>query len=113
LPTHEAGTRGGSGSGGGGSGSGQVVRSRTGRISLVVRPRRVRSGHRVRVRFLARTFAAGLRRPVSGAVIRFAGHRLRTDRHGRASIRIRLRHASRATASKPGLLPAAARIRLR
>ena len=111
LPTHEAGVSSGSGPNGGSGG--KVVKSRTGRISLVVRPRRVPAGRRVRVRFLARTFAAGLRRPVSGAVIHFAGHRLRTDRHGRASIRLRLRHASRATASKPGLLPASGRVRLR
>jgi predicted acyl esterase len=98
LPTHE----------GPGAAGGQVVRSRTGRLRLVARPKRARRGAMVRVRFLARTFAAGRALPVTGATISFAGHRLRTNSRGRASLRIRLRSGHWAVARKNGLLPARA-----
>jgi predicted acyl esterase len=115
LPTHEApGAGGGSGGGRGGSGvSSLVPRSRTGRLRLVVRPHRVRAGHVVRVRFLVRTFAAGLPLPVAGAKIRFAGHRLKTNRRGRASLRIRLRHGQRVVVTRSGLLSASDRVVVR
>jgi hypothetical protein len=109
LPTREAAGAGG-GSGGGGGAGAHVVRSRTGRLRLVVRPHRVRRGARVRVRFLVRTFAAGLPLPVAGATIRFAGHRLKTNRRGRASLRTRLRRGHRAVVVKSGLLPARGRV---
>jgi fermentation-respiration switch protein FrsA (DUF1100 family) len=96
LPTRE----------GAGASSGQVVRSRIGRISLVARPGHARRGSRVRVRFLVRTFPARRPIPVAGARILFAGHRLTTDSHGRASLRIRLRHRHKAIARRSGLLSA-------
>jgi hypothetical protein len=109
LPTREAAGSGGRGGAGGGLG-GQVVRSRTGRLRLVVRPHRVRRGAKVRVRFLVRTFAAGLPLPVAGATIRFAGHRLKTNRRGRASLRTRLRRGHRAVVLKSGMVSASARV---
>src|SRR5919197_5562930 len=107
LPTREAA---GAGAGSGGGGSSLVGRSRTGRLRLVVRPHRVRRGAVVRVRFLVRTFAARLPIPVAGATIRFAGHRLKTNRRGRASLRTRLRRGHRAVVVKTGLLPARGRV---
>jgi len=67
----------------------------------------------VRVRFLVRTFAAGLPLPVAGAKIRFAGHRLKTNRRGRASLRIRLRHGQRVVVTRSGLLSASGRVVVR
>jgi hypothetical protein len=111
LPTHEGPGAGGGSGGRGGSGlSSLVQRSRTGRLRLVVRPHRVRAGRRVRVRFLVRTFAAGLPLPVANATIRFAGHRLHTNRRGRASIRLRLRRGHRAVVTRSGLLSASGRV---
>ncbi len=72
------------------------------RIGLSVTPRRVRADVRVHLRFRATT--AG-RRPVSRALIRFAGHRTRTDRRGRATIVTRLHRPGRrrAVATHRGL----------
>jgi hypothetical protein len=109
LPTRETAGAGGGGGPGGRAGS-QVVRSRTGRLRLVVRPHRVRRGAVVRVRFLVRTFAARLPIPVAGATIRFAGHRLKTNRRGRAALRIRLRRGHRAVVVKTGLVSARGRV---
>jgi hypothetical protein len=114
LPTHESAPSAGSGGGRGGSGvSSLVQRSRTGRLRLVIRPHRVRSGRRVRVRFLVRTFAAGLPLPVANATIRFAGHRLKTNRHGRASLRTRLRRGHRAVVTRSGMVSASGRVVVR
>ena len=54
----------------------------------------------------SRTFPARRPIPVAGARILFAGHRLRTDSHGRASLKIRLRHRHKAIARRSGLLSA-------
>jgi S-formylglutathione hydrolase FrmB len=83
----------------------------TPKLRLVVRPRRVRAGKRVRFRF--RATEAG--RPVRGAVVRFAGKRARTNRRGRARIRIRLhrRGLRRATVSSRGMGSGVARVRVR
>ena len=82
-----------------------------GRIRLSVRPRHARVGRRVRFSF--RATSAG--RPVRGVKVRFAGRRLRTNRHGRARARIVLRHPSlyRAVASLRGMRGARARVRAR
>jgi endoglycosylceramidase len=62
------------------------------RIRLKVRPRRVVAGTLTRFRFRA-TVRRG--RPLRGVLIRFAGHRVRTNRRGRASLRLRLRRTGR------------------
>lgn len=78
--------------------AGQPARSR--QLRLTVSPRRVRAGRRVRFRF--RATLGG--RPARAVVIAFGGRRLRTDRAGRATARVRLprrgrrrAHASRRT----------------
>ncbi|HVS28694.1 MAG TPA: sialidase family protein [Solirubrobacteraceae bacterium] len=90
-------------------------------IALSVRPRRVRAGALRRFRFTARAAvpgATGAGRwrglPIAGASIRFAGHRARTDRRGRARIRVRLTRPGRrrAIARKQGFVPARATVRV-
>ena len=56
------------------------------KIRFVARPRRVRAGRTVRLRFRVAKIA-GCRR---GVTIRFAHRRMRTDGRGRASVRVRL-----------------------
>jgi hypothetical protein len=69
---------------------------------LKISPRRVRSGKRVRYHFrVVGRRPGGKRRRVRGATVRFAGHRVRTNRRGRAAMTVRLR--------KVGLRPALAR----
>jgi acyl-homoserine-lactone acylase len=74
-------------------------------VSLAARPARVRAGRRVRVRFEAQRIVDGRARPVRGALVRFAGLRMRTDRRGVARGTLRLRRAGRyrATASRRGM----------
>jgi hypothetical protein len=97
-----------------GSAAGQVVASGSNRIRLSIRPRRPHAGHRVRLIFYAKITPAGHRIPVRGARIRFAGHTLRTNRHGRATLRIRFKKAGmkKATATRAGLLRGTTRIRV-
>jgi hypothetical protein len=99
-----------SGSKSGGKGSPQT-RS-TSRIRLRARPGKVWAGRRTRVIFTATVLQGRHRVAVRGAIIRFAGHRIRTSRSGRARISVRLRHAGhpRAVASKRGLLTGATRV---
>lgn len=80
---------------------------RAARIKLAVRPRRVVLGRRTRLTFQAKSASA---RCVAGVTIRFAGHRLRTGRDGRAVLTTGLRRAGlrRARATKPGCRPGAA-----
>jgi hypothetical protein len=68
------------------------------RLNLSVRPRVVRAERRT-----VFTFSAA-----QGTLIRFAGKQARTGRKGRATIIATLRHAGvrRATATKPGYVPA-------
>src|SRR4051812_37009324 len=75
------------------------------RLNLSVKPRVVRAGRRT-----AFTFSAA-----GGTLIRFAGKQARTGRTGRATIVARLRRAGvrRATATKPGFVPATATVRVR
>jgi hypothetical protein len=97
-----------------GAAGGQVGAAGARRIKLSVRPRRPHAGHRVRLLFYAKITPAGHRLPVAGARIRFAGHIVTTNRHGRARMRVRFKHAGRkrATATKPGLLKGSARVRV-
>jgi hypothetical protein len=82
------------------------------RIRLRARPGKVWAGRRTRVTFIATVLQGRHRVAVRGAIIRFAGHRIRTSRSGRAQISVRLRHAGhpRAVASKRGLLAGATRL---
>jgi hypothetical protein len=70
------------------------VRART-RYRLRVRPRRAVAGRRTRFRFTATVIVGGHRRPLAGALIRFAGHRIRTNRSGRATVVVRIKHRGR------------------
>jgi uncharacterized protein DUF5995 len=85
-------------------------------IRLTARPRRVRAGGRRRVRFLATTTSRGrdARRPVNGALVRFAGGRARTGADGTVTMRVRLRRAGRrrAQATFGGLRAGSTRIRV-
>jgi hypothetical protein len=83
---------------------GPIVSDRP-RLNLSVKPRVVRAGRR-----RAFTFSAS-----QGALIRFAGKQARTGRSGRATIVARLRRAGvrRATATKPGFVPASVAVRVR
>ena len=62
-----------------------------GRISVKVRPRRVRLGRTTRMRFRVTRVAAGRRFALRGARIRIGGRTVRTDRLGRARVRYRPR----------------------
>jgi hypothetical protein len=81
------------------------------RLRLRVRPRRVRTGHRVRFRFRA---LLG-RRPVRRALVRFAGKRARTNKRGAARITVRLgrKGLRRAIVSRRGMRSGVARVRVR
>jgi endoglycosylceramidase len=84
-------------------------------IKLTVRPGRVRAGRLTRFRFRATVIRGGKRRAVSGARIRFAGHSARTNRRGRAALKLRLGRAGkrRARARHSGLVSGAASVRVR
>jgi hypothetical protein len=81
------------------------------RLRLVVRPRRPRAGHRVRLRFRVRSSA---RRCVSGARVRLGRRTVRTNRRGRATMRVRFHRLGRRRvhATKAGCRTARARIRV-
>jgi len=87
------------------------------------------AGHRARARFSVRarprtagtgritpfSFRVTTRgRPVAGVLVRFAGHRARTGRHGRATFRMRLRRPGRwtAVATKQGFRAAHVTVRV-
>jgi endoglycosylceramidase len=57
------------------------------KLRLTVKPRRVHAGRTAKLRFRVAVGRVAIR----GARIRFAGHSVRTDSRGRASIRVRLR----------------------
>ena len=91
--------------------------ARTGspKIRLTVRPRRVRSGRRTAFEFHV-TFVSGRGKRVAlpGADVRIGGHRGRSDRRGRAQIRLRFSRAGDriAYASKRGYRTGRARVRV-
>jgi endoglycosylceramidase len=84
------------------------------RLRLSVSPRKVRAGERVRLRFFVRAGAGRATRPVQGAVLRIAGARARTDRRGRATVRMRFTRPGRriATATATGFRAARATVRV-
>jgi endoglycosylceramidase len=81
------------------------------RLRVTVSPRRVRAGRRTTFRFRVR---AG-RFAVRGARVRMAGHDARTDRGGRARIRVRMKRRGirRAIAWKRTFRHGATRVRVR
>ena len=101
-----------SGSGGAGKKHGGSKRHRS-RIRLRVSPRRAAAGAHVRFRFQALVKSSNKWVPVSAARIRFAGHRVRTDSAGRASLVVRMPVAGRrrAMAVKSGMRPGKAWVR--
>ena len=84
------------------------------KLRVRVRPRRVRPGRTVRFRFRVTAVVDGLVRRVSGVRIRFAGHRRRTNRRGRASIAVRFRRAGvrRVRVAKKDFRGGVARVRV-
>jgi hypothetical protein len=82
------------------------------RLRLTVKPRRVRAGRRVVLRFRVTRAASGA--GVARARIRFAGFTLITGRGGRATLRMRFRHPARrrAWARKAGFRPARVHVRV-
>jgi hypothetical protein len=83
----------------------------SGKLRLTVRPRRVEAGHATRFRFRVRSATPAC---IAGARVNFAGHRLRTDSRGRATITATLhRHGRhRARVSHPGCGKNAATVRV-
>ena len=71
----------------------------------LAKPRKPRAKRRARFVFQVALRAEDRQVPLSGATVRFAGRRTRTNAAGRATIRARVRRAGRlrATVSKPGL----------
>ena len=88
-----------------------VVRSRTlPAMRLLVSPRSVRTGTRVRIRFRAMACPSGHCHGLWAVQVLFAGHRRRTDRSGYAAFTVILRKPGRylGRASEPGYRPARA-----
>ncbi len=66
------------------------------RYRLRVRPGHARTGHAIAFHFTATVkTASGRRKPLRGAVIHFAGHTVRTNRKGHATITVTLKHKGR------------------
>jgi hypothetical protein len=82
-------------------------------LAVSVRPRRARTGTLTRFRFLVTSGTS--HRPVAGARILFAGRRTRTDRAGRARLRIVVHRAGlrRVVAMHAGLRRGVARVCVR
>ena len=87
-----------------------AVAGSRGVLRLRVTPRSTPAGSRTRFRF--RVTSAG--RPVSGATVRFAGRRTRTNRRGRAALvaRFATPGVRRARATRSGMRRATARVRV-
>lgn len=81
------------------------------RLRLAVRPRRAQAGRRTRFSFRV---AAANGRAAPGAVVRFAGRRIRVGRKGTTRVVARFRRTGRrsARASKPGFRGARAWVRV-
>jgi hypothetical protein len=97
-----------------GAAGGQVVAPGATRIKLTVRPRRPRARRRVKLIFYAKVTPAGHRVAVKGATVRFAGFKRKTNKHGRATFRIRIKKAGlkRAMATRTGLLKGSVKVRV-
>ena len=74
----------------------RATRPADAKLRMRVKPRRVREGRRVRLRFRVRS--AG--QPVEGAVVRFKGKRKRTNARGVARMRVTVVKARKARATK-------------
>jgi S-formylglutathione hydrolase FrmB len=87
----------------------------TPRLRLTVRPRSLRARRPTRLRFRVTATRCGRSEPTPAAIVRLAGRSRRTDRRGRASLRLRRPHAGRlrVEASKPGYDGGAATVRVR
>ena len=88
--------------------------ARRARLTVTVSPRRVRLGKTTRLRVSVRVRRAGRLRPVAGATIRVAGRRARTNRRGRATLRLRFGRPGRrlVTARRPGSAPGRTAVRV-
>jgi N-acetylneuraminic acid mutarotase len=84
------------------------------RLRLTARPRRVEAGSRIRLRLRVTAPTGGRSVTVAGARVRLAGHSIRTNRRGRATLRWRPRRAGRraARAEKRGFRPGVAYVRV-
>lgn len=93
--------------GGSGGGAKHGSHRHRSRIRLSVSPRRAAVGAHVRFRFRALVKSSNKWVPVARARIRFAGHRVRTNSTGRASLVVRMPLAGRrrAMAVKSGMRP--------
>ena len=84
------------------------------RLHVAVRPRPVRAGRRTRVVVTAKIVSGQNSEPVKKATVRFAARRAVTDVRGRARLTVHLRHSGtrRVVATRPGLRPGKARVRV-
>ena len=84
------------------------------RMRLTVTPRRTRRGRSVRYRFRVRALIEGRHRPVRGARIRLAEHRVRSNERGRAAMVVRLHTPGlrRASATRKGFRRTVAHVRV-
>jgi N-acetylneuraminic acid mutarotase len=82
-------------------------------LRLTLRPRRVPAGRASRVRILVTARLAGRRRAVAGAIVRFLGRAMRTDRRGSVRLRVLLqrRGSYRVRATRRGFRAATGTIR--
>lgn len=82
------------------------------RLVLRVIPRIVRVARRTRFTLLASVHREGRHQPLPGALVRFAGRRVVTNRLGRATVVVTFSRPrfARAVASRPGLGSAGARV---
>ena len=97
-----------------GSLGGQVVAPGATRMKMTVRPRRPRAGRRAKLIFYVTVSPAGHRVAVRGAKVRFAGLTRKTNKRGRATMRVKIRHAGlkRATVTQPGLRKGTLKVRV-
>jgi hypothetical protein len=89
--------------------------ARPAKISITVSPRHLRRGRLTRLSITATALIAGRRGPVNGATVSAFGRRAKTDRTGRASLRVRPRspEVHRVRASRSDLRPGKANVRVR
>ena len=82
-------------------------------VRLRVSPGRARIRVRTRFRFEVRSAIGVTERPLAGAIVSFAGRRVRTDRRGRATLVVRLTRPGtyRAVATRRGHTSGVARVR--
>ena len=97
-----------------GSLGGQVVAPGATRMKMTVRPRRPRAGRRAKLIFYVTVSPAGHRVAVRGAKVHFAGLTRKTNKRGRATMRVKIRHAGlkRATVTQPGLRKGTLKVRV-